>query len=107
MHTPKRMGKKRSPELVFELPAHSTEWSGRQGGPVGRPPGRPWPPFGPALAALRAAACSEGLARAALRPGLAPAWRPFGQAWPPLGAKERRPGARRRDAANGSSPLQL
>eukprot|EP00964_Phaeocystis_antarctica_P018679 scaffold10313_cov107-Phaeocystis_antarctica.AAC.1 len=47
------MGKNRSPGLVFELPAHSTEWSGRQGDPVGRPPGRPWPPFGPARAALQ------------------------------------------------------
>jgi hypothetical protein len=31
------MGKNRSPERVFELPAHFTEWSGREGGPVGYP----------------------------------------------------------------------
>ena len=49
------MGKNRSPEPVFELPAHFTEWSGREGGPVGRPLARLWPPFGRARAALRAA----------------------------------------------------
>ena len=61
------MGKNRSPEPVFELPAHFTEWSGREGGPVGRPLARPWPPFGPARAglaarraALRAAPFSKG-----------------------------------------------
>jgi hypothetical protein len=48
----KKMVKNRSPEPVFELPAHFTEWSGREGGPVGRPLARPWPPFGPTLAAL-------------------------------------------------------
>jgi hypothetical protein len=55
-HTTKKMGKNRSPEPVFELPAHFTEWSGREGGPVGRPLARLWPPFARAgLAALRAA----------------------------------------------------
>jgi hypothetical protein len=32
----KKWAKNRSPEPVFELPAHFTEWSGREGGPVGR-----------------------------------------------------------------------
>eukprot|EP00964_Phaeocystis_antarctica_P086558 scaffold54835_cov60-Phaeocystis_antarctica.AAC.1 len=77
----------KSPGLGFELPAHSTEWSGRQGGPVGRPPGRPWPPFGPARAALRAALRPalffQGAARggraglAALRAALRPSGRPL------------------------------
>ena len=54
------MGKNRSPEPVFELPAHFTEWSGREGGPVGRPLARLWLPFGRARAALQAATCPEG-----------------------------------------------
>ena len=67
------MGKNRSPEPVFELPAHFTEWSGREGGPVGRPLARLWPPFGRARAALRAATCPEGRPerRRAARAGLA------------------------------------
>ena len=65
------MGKNNPREPDFELPAHFTEWSGRLGGPVGRPLARPWPPFGQARAALRAAACPEG--RPEVRPaGLAP-----------------------------------
>ena len=74
----KQIGKNRSPEPVFELPAHFTEWSGREGGPVGRPLARLWPPFGRARAALRAATCPEG--RPEGPPG--PAWRPEG---PPFG----------------------
>ena len=59
------MGKNRSPEPVFELPAHFTEWSGREGGPVARPLARLWPPFARAglaalQAALRAAPFSKG-----------------------------------------------
>ena len=57
LHThAQKMGKNRSPEPVFELPAHFTEWSGREGGPVARPLARLWPPFARAgLAALQAA----------------------------------------------------
>ena len=67
------MGTNRSPEPDFELPAHFTEWSGREGGPVGRPLARLWPPFGRARAALRAATCPEGRPerRRAARAGLA------------------------------------
>eukprot|EP00964_Phaeocystis_antarctica_P045977 scaffold26511_cov64-Phaeocystis_antarctica.AAC.4 len=94
--------------LVFELPAHSTEWSGRQGGPVGRPPGRPWPPFGPARAALRAAlrpaTFFEGRPEAAGRPS----GRPSGpQGGPPLRTRDVKPVAVGSTAMAASKAVQL
>ena len=84
------MGKNRSPEPVFELPAHFTEWSGREGGPVGRPLARLWPPFGRARAALRAAPFSKGgpsggpfSVRAALTLRVAALWAALRLWWQP------------------------